>query len=62
MKKEYMKKRVEAWCASHDCDLYIDGTAGVHVLVDNKEYDDNLCHDRLFPSLTKLYNYLFNDV
>ena len=57
-----MRKRVEAWCASHDCDLYVDGTAGVHVLVDNKVYDDNLCHDRLFPSLTKLYNYLFNDV
>lgn len=60
MKKEYMKKRVDDWCKSHDYDLYIDGTAGVYVLVDNRHYDDDLCHDRLFPSLTKLYNYLFN--
>lgn len=54
-----MKRRVEDWCKSHDYDLYIDCTAGVHVLVDNRHYDDNLCHDKFFPSLTKLYNYLF---
>lgn len=56
-----MLNRIKKWCVSHDCELYIDGTAGVHVLVDDKVYDDDLCHDKMFPSLTKLYNYLFID-
>lgn len=60
MKKEYMKKRVENWCILHDCVLYISST-GVYVLVDKKLPSDNFCHELLFPSLTKLYNYLFTE-
>lgn len=59
MTKEYMLKRIEKYCKSHNYELYVDCTAGVHVLVDNDIYDDNICHDRFFPNLTSLYNYLF---
>lgn len=54
-----MLNRIEKYCDSHNLSMYIDGTAGVYVLVDNREYNDNICHDMLFPSITKLYNYLF---
>lgn len=54
-----MLKRIEKYCVTHNMSLYVAGTAGVYVLVDNREYNDNICHDRFFPSITNLYNYLF---
>lgn len=56
MKKEYMKKRVEKWCENHDCYLDI-LPSGVHCL----SYHEGLIDTEFFPSLTKLYNYLFVD-
>lgn len=57
MKKEYMKKRVEDWCSSHNCHLEV-LPSGVHSLC----YHDGLIDTEFFPSLTKLYNYLFDVV
>lgn len=52
-----MKKRVENWCLSHQCHLEV-LPSGVHFLC----YHDGLIDTEFFPSLTKLYNYLFVDV
>lgn len=56
MKREYMKKRVEDWCLSHNCHLEV-LPSGVYCLC----YHDGLIDTEFFPSLTKLYNYLFVD-
>lgn len=56
MKKEYMKKRVEDWCSSHNCHLEVFST-GVYCLC----YHEGLIDTEFFSSLTKLYNYLFVD-
>lgn len=58
MKEDYMLHCVENWCKFHNFDLYVDGTVGSYVLVDNYVYYDNICHDLHFCDLISLYNYI----
>jgi hypothetical protein len=54
MKKDYMKKRVEKWCSSHDCHLEV-LPSGVHCLC----YHEGEIDTEFFPSLTSCYNSVF---
>lgn len=55
MKKEYMKKRVEKWCESHDCHLEVYPSGVVCLCYHTGEIDSEL-----FTSLSSCYKYLFD--
>lgn len=56
MKKEYMKKRVEKWCVSHDCHLEVYPSGVVCIAYHSGEIDGDL-----YTSLTACYNSIFTD-
>lgn len=55
MKKEYMKKRLEKWCVSHNCFLEIFPSGVVSI-----SYYDGLIDSELYTSFTACYNSVFN--
>lgn len=61
MKKEYMLQRIKKYCDSHDMLLVTpDDNPHLLVYVISWQHDEVTVLEKSFPSLTKLYKYLFN--
>lgn len=60
MTKEYMLKRIQKYCVAHDMLLDTpEDNPNLLVYVVTWRHDEVTVLDKAFPSLSKLYNYLF---